>query len=107
LEKDSEKKEFEKINLEKENEKINLEKEKEQKQTGPIKKFFNTIFDKFDGKVQQNEKKAINKEELKAKKKQIKEILKDQNFTGKEIKSALTVSKLNMDKAIILLLDMN
>ena len=44
--------------------------------------------------------------EFNIKKKEIKKILKEQNFTGKEIKSALRISKLDINKAINLLMDM-
>jgi len=77
--------------------------------------FFNNIANNFkdifgknfiDCEIKNKKKDEIDKNELRDKKRQIKEILKHQNFTGEEIKSALIISKLDMNKAILLLTDM-
>ena len=47
--------------------------------------------------------KGDDKDELKNKKIKIQEILKDYKFTGKEIKSALILTKLDVNKALNLL----
>jgi hypothetical protein len=72
-------------------------------------KFFNDIKSKFEDNKNPKEKKelkVIDKDELKTKKKLIKEILKENKFTSEEIKSALIVTKLDLNKAIILLMEM-
>jgi len=81
---------------------------KEQNCENPLKKFFNTIMgiEKENKFVEKSNNQDVDKKELKEKKKQIKEILKDQKFTGKEIKSALRMSRLDINKAINLLIDM-
>ena len=79
-----------KINSEKKEEKINK-----------IVDFPLKFFNKIDGNVN-----TENDDQINTKKKQIKKILKEQNFTGKEIKSALRISKCDVNKAINLLMDM-
>jgi hypothetical protein len=73
----------------------------------PVKKFLNNFFGKFKKENEKrNPESDIDMNELRRKKKEIKEILKEKNLTGKEIKSALIVSKMDVNKAVLILLDM-
>ena len=70
----------------------------------PFKRLMNNIFGNFNAFANiKSPRKNQNNDEMKNKKKQIKEILKDYNFTGKEIKSALILSKMDLWKAVNLL----
>jgi len=73
----------------------------------PFKKMAECFMNKITGGNNETtkDKKEFDKNELKTKKNLIKEILKEKNLSGKEIKSALIVSKLDVDKAILLLIE--
>lgn len=70
----------------------------------PLKNFVNEFIDKITGMSGSKKfNKGEDNEELKNKKRKIQEILKDYKFTGKEIKSALILTKLDVNKALNLL----